>query len=248
VTSAQAETASRSLLDVVVREQRFFTGRIPRSIKWPLTMITIFFAVVESGVMGNSRHRFLWKLSPFHLFMFLLLLLSISGYAIAACNSPEARQFDFWIGKWEIQQKILNQDGSWLELPARNSVATALDGCALVEHWRGKVKFFWEGMNDVESMEGLSVRAYDPQSGKWRLHWMSSRTPRFGNAFEGNFHGGRGEFFSTRQGPRGKQLSRITFSNITKNSVHWDLAISNDDGKTWTTLWIMEMRRAGTMK
>ena len=77
---------------------------------------------------------------------------------------------------------------------------------------------------------------------------MSSRTPRFGNAFEGNFHDGRGEFFSTRQRPRGKQLSRITFSNITRNSVHWDLAISNDDGKTWTTLWIMEMRRAGAKK
>jgi hypothetical protein len=198
--------------------------------------------------MRYSSHRFPWELSPFLLFTLFLLLLSIPGDALAACGSPEARQFDFWLGKWQIHQKILNQDGSWLELPARTSVASALDGCALVEHWRGKVKFFWEGMKDVESMEGLSVRAYDAQSGKWRLHWMSSRTPRFGNAFEGNFHAGRGEFFSTRQEPRGKQLSRITFSNITKNSVHWDLAISNNDGKTWTTLWIMEMRRAGAMR
>ena len=74
---------------------------------------------------------------------------------------------------------------------------------------------------------------------------MSSRTPRFGKPFEGKFECGRGEFFNTRQGPKGEQLSRITFSDISKRSVHWDLAISNDEGKTWTPVWIMEMRRHG---
>jgi hypothetical protein len=166
----------------------------------------------------------------------------------AACDTPQGRQFDFWLGEWNIQQKILRADGGWLELPAHTSVTSSMGDCALIEHWKGEVEFFWEGMKHAEPLEALSVRAYDPQSGQWRLHWMSSRAPRFGNAFEGTFKDGRGEFFSTRQGPKGEQKSRITFSDITEITVHWDLAISNDEGKTWTTIWIMEMQRGSASK
>lgn len=198
--------------------------------------------MIESGLMSaqSSSTTTAAILGPL-----LLTALLIPGSAAAACSSPQARQFDFWLGKWDIQQKILQSDGTWLELPAHNSVTSVMDGCALLERWRGKVKFFWEGMQHVESMEALSVRAYDPKSQTWRIHWMSSRTPTFGEPFEGNFHEKHGEFFSTRQGPRGKQLSRIVFSDIRKRSVHWELAISNDDGATWTQVWIMEMRRRG---
>ena len=41
--------------------------------------------------------------------------------------------FDFWIGEWEIAQRILGSDGEWVELPARTSVAPALDRRAVVE-------------------------------------------------------------------------------------------------------------------
>lgn len=199
--------------------------------------------VLESSPMPK---RFCRSPNRLRTSLLVFVLFAIPAGVKGACDSPQAHQFDFWLGRWKIDQKILSADGSWLELPARTSVSSALEGCALVEHWKGKVKFFWEGMKTIEPMEGLSVRAYDPQSGKWRIHWMSSRTPRFGTAFEGGFQNGAGKFFSTRQGPRGKQLSRITFSNITRNSVHWDLAVSSDDGKTWKTIWIMEMRRPDT--
>ena len=39
------------------------------------------------------------------------------------------------------------------------------------------------------------------------------------------------------------ERTELTFSDIKENSVHWDLAFSKDDGKTWTTIWIMEMKR-----
>ena len=49
------------------------------------------------------------------------------------CAAPEARQFDFWLGDWAIEQRILRQDGSYAEFPARTSVRPAAAGCALVE-------------------------------------------------------------------------------------------------------------------
>jgi hypothetical protein len=181
--------------------------------------------------------------------MYSLLLAATLASASAVvqpsdpCQAPEARAFDFWIGDWDIQQRILKRDGSWLRLPARTSVTRTLDGCALVEHWQGEVSFFWEGMQAPEPMTGLSVRAYDPQAGKWFIHWMDTRSPRFGAPYAGSFADGRGEFFRELDTPQGPRLGRITFSDITADSVSWALAVSSDEGKTWQTLWTMTMAR-----
>lgn len=128
-------------------------------------------------------------------------------------------------------------------MEARTAVSKALDGCAVVEHWEGTVQFFWEGMEAPEPLKGLSVRAYDPRSGKWYIHWMDTRSPRFGPPYAGRFQGGRGEFFRESQTPQGTRRARITFSDITADSVRWELAISRDEGKSWVTLWTMEMER-----
>ena len=94
------------------------------------------------------------------------------------------------------------------------------------------------------NLEGLSVRAFDEQRGEWLIHWMDSRQPAFGSPYAGNFVDGRGEFFRGWSTPRGNRVGRIVFSNITPDSVHWELAVSSDGRKTWTTLWVMEMRRS----
>ena len=47
-----------------------------------------------------------------------------------ACAAPEHRQFDFWIGEWEVT----TPNGA----PAgRNRIESILDGCALRESWTG---------------------------------------------------------------------------------------------------------------
>lgn len=159
------------------------------------------------------------------------------------CKSPESHQFDFWIGDWSIQQKILQKDGTWLETEASTSVSPIFDGCALEEHWEGKVKFFWLSMDSVESMKGFSLRYYSVKDSMWHIYWLDNKSLEFGKDFSGNFKDGKGEFFSERTTPHGKQISRIVFSKLKPNSVHWDLAYSNDAGKNWTTIWIMEMSR-----
>lgn len=162
---------------------------------------------------------------------------------VEACHWPEARAFDFWIGDWTIQQQILSQDGTWLRFDAKTSVSSTLDKCAIIEHWQGTVQFFWEGMNAPEPMSGLSVRAYDPDTGRWYISWMDTRVPRFSGPYVGSFDRSRGEFLREWETPQGKRLGRITFSNITSDSVDWELAISSDEGNSWSPLWIMKMYR-----
>lgn len=180
-----------------------------------------------------------------------LLLIMAAGVSMktavaqntSMCDAPEARAFDFWIGDWDIQQKILGRDGTWLSFKAKSSVSPALDGCALIEQWEGAVQFFWEGMLSPETIKGLSVRAYDRESDSWYIHWMDTRTPRFEGPYKGGFNGKRGEFFREWETPKGKRLGRITFSANTVDSVDWQLAVSSDGGREWSRLWIMEMRR-----
>lgn len=176
----------------------------------------------------------------------LIVFLAVPGSAQppSRCASPEARGFDFWIGDWEIRQKILRPDGSWIELPARTSVRPALDGCALVEEWTGEVLFFWEGMTKQEAMKGFSVRTYDSRTGQWSIHWMDTRSPHFGSPYVGMLRDGRGEFFREWETPQGRRVGRITFFAIRADSVQWALAVSSDGRRTWQTLWTMAMSRA----
>jgi hypothetical protein len=161
----------------------------------------------------------------------------------AECSSPDYHQFDFWIGQWDIKQKILKADGTWFEAGARTNVSPILGGCAIMEEWHGDVFFFWEGMEKPEPLKGFSVRAFDGKTNQWTISWMDTLHLRF-SEFEGTFRDGRGEFFRKRPNEQKKEtITRITFSDITPASVHWDLAVSTDDGQSWKTLWIMQMTR-----
>jgi hypothetical protein len=99
-------------------------------------------------------------------------------------------------------------------------------------------------MKEIKPMKGFSLRYYNVKDKKWHIHWMDNFNLTLGDGAAGNFTNGKGVFFSESDTPKGKRFSRITFSDITDNSVHWDLATSGDGGNNWTVIWIMEMSRA----
>ena len=167
-----------------------------------------------------------------------------AGEPANGCDPQQARAFDFWIGEWDIDQRILGSDGSWIELPASTLVEPVLDGSALLERWQGNVQFFWRGMTAPEPMTGFSFRACNARDDRWYIHWADSLTPGVGRPYAGTFANGRGVFF--RESAAEGRLERITFADITVDSVCWALAVSNDGGRTWTDVWTMAMhRRAG---
>jgi len=168
-----------------------------------------------------------------------------SAQSVVRCDEAPARAFDFWVGDWNIRQQSLREDGTYLELPAKTSVSVALDGCALIEHWEGEVQFFWEGMERPEMMKAISVRAYEPRTKQWYIHWLDTRLRTFDTPYVGNFADSRGEFYREWGTPEAERVGRITFSNVSSDSVSWSLAVSSDGRESWTTMWTMEMRRVG---
>ena len=54
----------------------------------------------------------------------------------AAWEFEEARQFDFWIGEWDVNLRIRGEDFSWADqVAARASIYRILDGKAILELW-----------------------------------------------------------------------------------------------------------------
>ena len=157
-------------------------------------------------------------------------LVAQSTETTATWNFTEARQFDFWIGAWDVNLRMIQPDNSWKDsVKSKVEIYPILDGKAILELW------------DSSSIKGFSLRYYDTQKKKWVLYlnWPSNSRSSSVGSLEGNFRHGRGEFFSRN----GNRISRYTFCDITPNSLRWDDAFSIDGGKTWTNNWIMEFSR-----
>ena len=185
-------------------------------------------AVLLSGLLSGTPHAVPWH------------------HPDPACEGREYRQFDFWLGAWNVDQRIRTADGTYLEFPAVDTVEAALDGCAIVEHWHGTVQFFWAGMTAPARLQGLSVRTWDAREAVWRIHWMDSRDPRFGEPFTGTFSDGMGVFTLEAAGPDGTtSLRRIAFTPGPDGSVDWELAVSSNHGRDWMVLWTMHFTPAG---
>lgn len=156
--------------------------------------------------------------------------------AVPSPEAPEAedpaRQFDFWIGEWSVNNRHLQADGAWVDSgAARARIVPVLGGAAILEEWSGTV-----GGNP---MFGFSLRAYDPERGDWNLllNWPGGGAS-FGT-LRGSFRHGRGEFFAGQR----PNLTRYSFSDALPNSLRWDSATTADGGQTWRTSWIMEFTR-----
>ncbi len=161
-----------------------------------------------------------------------------------ACDAPAFHQFDFWLGDWTVDQEILQRDGTYAHYPAVDRVERAVDGCAVVEHWRGIVQFFWDDMTAPDSLYGFSVRSFDPAHGTWSVLWLSSRHAALTQPFTGAFAAGRGTF--TKRVPQADgttSISRIVFAPVHADTVEWSLATSSDGGATWRAVWRMHFHR-----
>lgn len=168
----------------------------------------------------------------------LACLLPQVAVAQEACQEEHYREFDFWIGEWDITNLRLQEDGSWLNVgAATNRVFPVAGGCGIVE--------LWDGYLGGDHVRGFSVRTYNSDTGKWHLvlNWPQQNRARFG-ALEGVFAHGRGEFsteFTTPDGTTG--LTRYSFADIGHDAFRWNDGTSVDGGQTWRTSWIMEFKR-----
>jgi hypothetical protein len=140
------------------------------------------------------------------------------------CSTPEAGQFDFWVGDWEL---------TWGDSgKGTNKVTKVLDSCVILENFDGA-----PSMN----FRGWSVSTYDAAAGKWKQTWVDNQGSYLD--FVGGFQDGK-MTLSRKTTVEGKPaLQRMVFYNITGNELDWNWERSLDDGKTWELRWQIHYRR-----
>lgn len=74
----------------------------------------------------------------------------------AACTSAEHRQFDFWLGEWEVRDPAGKLAGT-------NRITRVYGGCVLFEQY-----------DTGRGFSGASFNAYDAGLGKWHQTWVDT--------------------------------------------------------------------------
>lgn len=143
----------------------------------------------------------------------------------APCRfGAEFKQFDFWIGEWDVFTTSEQKAGE-------NIVSSASDGCLIVENWTGS-----------RGGTGKSINFYDPARKQWRQIWVGS-----GGAiseFAGEFKEGAMRFVSEpRRGTEAAPVRRLTFFHLGPNEVRQFAEQSTDGGKTFTTEYDFTYKR-----
>jgi hypothetical protein len=147
--------------------------------------------------------------------------------APSRCMSAESRQFDFWLGTWEV----------WLVAEKTIKVAdtvvekTFMD-CAVIERRR-----------PVAGGGGESLNAYVPEKHSWRQVWLGAMGGFLDST--GIWDGESMVVTGQLSQPGGSYLmARQTYSPQSDGTVKQTGEMSSDDGLTWQTSFVFSYRHA----
>lgn len=149
---------------------------------------------------------------------------AIEDQAPGPCNQPQADEFDFWVGQWNLEWG----DGK----TGTNVIEKTLAGCVIMEKFDGATSI---------PLRGMSLSSYNSDLGKWQQTWVDN---------QGGYLDFVGEYEDSRmvlkrdtmiEGKPVKQ--RMIWYDIEDDSLNWNWERSMDGGETWEVLWEIRYRR-----
>ena len=124
------------------------------------------------------------------------------------------RQFDFWVGTWDVYDRSGNRVG-------QSRIERILGDCVVLENWKG-------------TGEGKSWNTWNPVRKRSEQSWVdASATPVF---FTGQLENGVMVYHSDQAQRDGKPYERrLTFTPLSGRRVRQFSQGTSDAGKTWST-------------
>ena len=134
------------------------------------------------------------------------------------CQAAEQRQFDFWLGRWDV----FTPDG---KKAGENLIELIEGGCVLQERWRGGGGF-----------TGSSLNSYSRETQQWHQHWVDNQGGllRLAGALQGPSMVLEGAGPHPRK-PGVTQRQRIAWTPLADGAVRQWWQSSDDDGANWVT-------------
>jgi hypothetical protein len=128
------------------------------------------------------------------------------------CADPARRQFDFWLGEWEVR------DASGRDV-GHNRITALFDGCAIREEWQG-----------TSGVRGTSLNSWSPGTNRWHQTWIDSNGDLLlldGGLIDGSM---------VLEGLNGGVHHRITWSRVGSDDDQVrQLWQTSPDGTAWQT-------------
>lgn len=134
------------------------------------------------------------------------------------CSAPEHRQFDFWVGTWDVAAPNGQKAGE-------NRISVILKNCVLLEEW-----------TSASGGSGKSYNVYDRTRQVWHQTWVDDAGSLL--QLEGKLSAGAMVLEGGTKRPDGTSvMHRVTWSKVGSDPErvrqHWQQ--STDGGTTWTT-------------
>lgn len=132
------------------------------------------------------------------------------------CVKAENRQFDFWIGDWDVS----TPDGKYV---GSNLIKPVYGACALSESWT------------TPNLKGQSFNAYDDDRGVWHQTWIDSTGGLL--VMDGGMKNGAMVMSDAylHGKKEAKEINEVTWTPAADGSVRQLWRVSKDSGKTWAT-------------
>ncbi|MCF8243288.1 MAG: DUF1579 domain-containing protein [Melioribacteraceae bacterium] len=145
------------------------------------------------------------------------------------CSDPNAHQFDFWIGSWDLTWT--DSEGNLQH--GSNTIEYLFDGCVIQENFNGMPSI---------SLVGKSWSVFNSKTKKWRQTWVDNNGGYLD--FTGGMIDDKMILSRTINGDSGKEMQqRMVWYNISENELMWNWEKSFDKGKTWKTMWKINYKR-----
>jgi hypothetical protein len=151
----------------------------------------------------------------------------VEGYLRGA--PPEAHQFDFLIGHWNVSATRYKQDGSvLLQYKAHWDAQTLNEGRMILDDF----KVLAPSGEPISSF--VTLRTYSETTRRWELQGLAALQPSAALEWHGAWQDGQMILDAAGKSPDGKQLrTRIRFFQIERDRFSWESHVSQDGGTTW---------------
>ncbi|MEX1138141.1 MAG: hypothetical protein WEB33_03940 [Bacteroidota bacterium] len=133
------------------------------------------------------------------------------------CSGPEYRQFDFWIGEWDV----VNPKGDTV---GASRIEPVEGGCGVLENYA-----------TMRGYSGKSINAYNSARQQWQQFWVDNQGDVL--EFAGTLEGNELRYTGESKGQYGRVLHKLTFFHINRERVRQLWEQSSDEGKTWAVVF-----------
>lgn len=154
---------------------------------------------------------------------------------ITASATSSNRDFDFFEGKWQLQNKKLksrlNNCKEWIEFESTQEMYSILNGIGNIDNFLATF--------DGVPFEGMTVRLFNPKTKLWSIYWADSNEGILQPPVVGSFDNNIAHFF-TKDIFEGKNIVIVfRWDARDKENPIWSQAFSDDNGETWEWNWYM---------